>query len=427
MKLGNLTFALFVAAFGIACGEDEEPINDNPNGQSLPIIPRITVMSSALTPFASTNGDFAFASDTVGIGATTRGITAISLDGDTPGLPPTGYSEWSLTSSTGFGPASGSFAVTPPDRFNGAELAFFNPAGQPQIGALQLRTDTGQGSLLTEAALDAPLSSGFPSAMVAGNDGLWVVDSVFGPGSSVRHYGYDSFSALNSQISESPGRAFVPEIGDVNNDGIEDFASLGKMVTAEDGSVGLVAFSFLAPAPQGAAGGVLAFDTNTGRELGRALLPLTASSSTALEFVGGIGTSGNYLALSSSQKSSSFADLGGKVALYKVDSWSPFRVVDADENAPFDQPESSVTTSKPNPVGLSMRGNIAVVINAPFMQDGSIDLISMRKMAQVDRTAELGALYTDGFSTPGDPKISRDRSTAYIPSEAGLIRVGFSN
>lgn len=428
MSPRDLKFVFLALAFaGVACGEDEEPADDNPNGQMLRLVPRLTVMNGGAAPFAATNGDVVLVDDNYAVGATTSGMTALQLDGATPGQPPAGYTEWSLTSSTGFGPAAGTFATTPAASFNGAQLAFFNPAGQAQLGVLQYRTESGQGTVLNEAALTAPLNSSYPSAMVAGNDGLWVADSVFGPGSSVRHYGFNSFSALNSTLSETTERAFVPVIGDVNGDSVEDFASLGKMVLVQNNAIGLVAFSFLAPAPAGAAGGILAFDTSTGQEIGRVVLPISATSSTALEFVGGLGATNDYVVLTSAQKSAAFEDTGGVVALYKVESWLPFQVVDADANAPFDQPESFVATSKANPVGLTMIGSLAMVVNAPFFQDGSVDLISVRRLSKLERTAELGPLYTNGFSTPGDPRVSSDGRTAYIPSEAGLLRVGLSN
>lgn len=419
----SLSLSLLFAA--TACEGDPEKSPSPPGGGgTVDRTPRATITHGALSPFAATLGDFAFDGDDRGVAVTQSGLIALELTGARAGMQVSTFSPWTLTSSSAFGAAASSLLIPPADRLGGKNLGFFLPNGRPQMGVVEIEANAGQqGQVLTEAALDAPLDSPYPSALASSTDGVWIVDAVFGPGSSVRFYPYASMAGTPPKFSEETGRRFTPNLGDVNNDQVEDVATLNKLSFADQGRVGLVSFSFVAPAPAGVAGGVLAFDTRTGAELGRLILPITATSSTAIEFVGAVGATYDRVVVISAHKSPDFVDIGGTVAIYSVAKWSPFEVVDTDPSTPFDQPESAVATSLGNPIGLGIVDSAALVVNAPYFGEGSLDIIPVRVGAAIDSTTPLGMLYADGLAIPGDPKISRDGSTAFIPSEVGLIRV----
>lgn len=418
---------LFAAATG--CNGDPERKPSPPgNGGTVDDTPRATLTHGGANPFAATLGDFAFDGDDRGIAATLSGLVAVELTGPRAGMPVQNFSPWTLTSSNAFSAAATSLLVPPADRVGGKNLAFFLPSGQPQLGIVELEANAmQQGQVLTEAALAAPLDSPYPSALAAASDGVWIVDAAFGPGSSVRFYPYTSLTGTPPKLTEEAGRRYTPSLGDVDDDQVEDIASLNKLAFADQGRVALVSFSFVAPAPAGVAGGVLAFDTRTGAELGRLILPKTATSSTAIEFVGAVGATFDRVVLVSAHKAPTFADIGGTVAIYSVSSWSPFEVVDTNESAPYDQPESAIATSLANPVGLAIRGRSALVVNAPFFGEGSLDIIPVRAGAAIDSTTPLGMLYVGGLAIPGDPKLSSNGDTAIIPSEVGLLRVGLAD
>lgn len=419
-RIVSLSFFLLAVA---ACSDDPMHVPSPPGG-SLVLPPHATLTHDGAHPFNAASGDFAFIDGDRGIVATTSGMQAIALTGGSAGMALPDFPEWVLTSSSGFGAAASAVVLAPRTELRDRQVAFFFPTAHPQIGAVEAMTVGGvAGRVISEATLATPLSSDFPSALAARDKGLWVVDSVFGPGSSVRYFPFESFNG-GSMFTEA--RHFTPAFGDVNGDATDDAGSLGKIAFAQNGQVGLVSFSFLAPAPAGAAGGVIAFDTASGNELGRLILPITSTVTGALEFVGAVGATADHVAVISAHKSPAYADIGGSVAIYSVTSWSPFVVADGDGSKPFDQPETTVKTTLANPVGMTMRGRVALVVDAPFFQDGALDLITVDAGAKVDSTVALGPLYSAGFGVPGDPRLSGNSRVALIPSEVGLLRVEIS-
>ncbi|MCK6551569.1 hypothetical protein L6R52_37400, partial [Myxococcota bacterium] len=427
----SLALSLGVFTLAAACGDDpvkEPPDMGGPVAPRLP--PQATVTHDATSPVAPILGDFAFFTGGYGVGATTEGLAAVVVDGDGLGAAPLGFTPWALT-STGAGAAATSIVVAPSGAIGDETWAFFLPNGRPQAGAVKLREGTVSGPLAGEAVLAEPLASAYPSGLVAPSAGpaasaLWIVDAVFGAGSVVRAYEWASWDASAKQLAERPGRRFTPVPEDFDGDGVEDVTVLGKLTFANAGKVGLVSFSFLAPAPAGAAGGVYAFDPDSGDQLGRIVMPLSSTVAGALEFVGAVRATSSRIAVISAVKSAMYEDLGGKLAVYRVESWSPFRVTDASADV-YDQPSTLVATSLPNPVGLELRGDVALVVDAPFFADCALDLVDLSKDPErLYQTVALGNLYTMGFAVPGDPRVSPDGSVAVVPSEAGLVRVELS-
>jgi hypothetical protein len=404
-----------------ACSSTEDPARP----------PSVRVTHPASSPLAATSGDFAFATGDVGVAATLECLEVLTARGTGAGQPREGFPGWSLT-STGAGPAVTGLAMAP----EGAPLgrvAFFLPSGRPQAGAVEVtKSDGTQGELFGEGVLAEELASAFPSAIAApeagpASDGLWIVDAVFGPGSSVKVYPYASWDEATKKISEAKARRFAPAADDVDGDSMPDATSLAKLHFADEGRVGLVTFSFLAPAPRGAAGGVYAFDPATGAARGRVIVPIASTSTSALAYVQSVRATEDRLIIVSAEKNEKFEDIGGYVWIYRVRSWSPLEVEDSDASKPYDQPEVMLATSKPNAVGLEIHGGGALVLAAPFFAIGALDVVDLSvSPPKIVSSVELGELYVMGYFVPGDPRVSPMGDEAVIGTEAGLVRVELS-
>jgi hypothetical protein len=362
------------------------------------------VENDAHSPFAMTAGDFAYVTASMAVGVSARGLFPFDLTGANAGKPSAGFSEWALT-STGSGQSAAAVAGVPSFGPNHEPYAFFLPSGRPQLGAVRIGTSMTPGAVVSEHVLSEALESSFPSALLADSTGLWIVDAVFGPGSSVRFYPYSGWDAGRSMLSEDHTRRFT----------VPDMTSPNRLVFANGGSVALVSYSYLAPAPMGAAGGVFAFDPATGTQLGKLVLSTSSTVSGASEFVGSVAASADRVIVVSAVKSAMFADLGGRIAIYKVKTWSPFAV---------EEPPTQLTSSLPNAVGVAVAGNLALVVDAPIGQDSAVDVVDLSMSPPAISTSlPIGKPYSMGFSIPGDPKISPDGTEAFIASEIGLLRL----
>jgi hypothetical protein len=380
----------------------------------------VRVTNDSHAPFATTTGDFAWLTDALGIGVTAQGLVALDLVGANAGKPAAGFPPWTLSSSAAAGGQSASAIAIVPHWSTALEpYAFFLPNGRPQLGALRIGTPAMPGSVVNEHALDEPLTSMFPSALVVPSEGptaggLWIVDAVFGPGSLVRFYPAANWSETAHKITEDRGHRFT----------LPDGTTPNRLVFANDGKVALLSYSFLAPAPADAAGGVFAFDAMTGTQLGKLVLPISSTIAGALAFVGSVAATKDEVMVVSAVKSAMFADLAGQVAIYKVSTWSPFAVEDTDPQKPHDQPSALITTTLPNAVGLAIAQGSALVVSAPLNGDGVLDVVDLAAMPpKISASYPLGKPYSMGFAIPGDPKISPNGSAAMIATEIGLIRV----
>jgi hypothetical protein len=379
---------------------------------------KVGVTNDSAHPFAATTGDFAYVTDTQAIGVTDQGLVSIDLTGANAGKMSQGLPAWTLTSS-GSGQSASAVAAVPVWSVAREPYAFFLPSGRPQLGALRIGTAAMPGSVVSEHVLTQPLSSMFPSALVAptsgpGSSGLWIVDAVFGPGSSVRYFPYTMWNVVGPMIGEDQAHRFT----------IPDGTTPNRLVFADDGKVGLVSYTFLAPAPAGVAGGVYAFDPTNGTQLGKLVLPLSSTVAGALEYVASVAATPNFLVVVSGVKDMMFKDLGGRIAIYKVKTWMPFAVEDEDAAMPNDQPFALLHTSVPNGLGVAIKNNVAIVVSAPIGANGALDVVTLDAMPpKITSTLPLGKPYTMGFLLPGDPKISPDGSVAMIPTEVGLLRI----
>ena len=433
MKLRS-TIALFTLLIAsAACGDDvgttPDAGTDGGRTDTGPVDggspPRVfSISHTANAPFtARSTGPVAFVDDQVALAATPSGIAPIALAGAQIGETPDGWpTEWALTSTTGPASVAG-VAVAPASAGTGGPVAFFLPGMRPQVGALRSEPS---GPLLSEAVLSDDLGSPFPSAIVApargvAADALWVVDAVFGPGGAVRAYPYAGFDGT-SMLTQAAGRRFTPAARDLDGNAPDETPVLAKLAFSDDGTVGVVSWSVAGNTAIGGAGGIDAFDPADGTPLGSVAVPNADTATTTLGFIGSVALSGDRLVAIVAEKGPSFEEVGGQLAVYDIASFAPFEVIDADPGAPFDQPGFQLRTSIPNPVGLWVGGDVALVVCAPFGQDAVVDIFDLGAAPALRRSIALGSVVVT-FQLPSDPVISPDGTTILIGSESGLLRL----
>jgi hypothetical protein len=116
------------------------------------------------------------------------------------------------------------------------------------------------------------------------------------------------------------------------------------------------------------------------------------------------------------------------VVIYDIVTWTPFSYATAEGTGKFDRPSNRIETSAPNPVGLTLYGNAALVVCAPFSGDAVLDVIDLGATPPViSASVPLGHVYTAGASVPADPRVSPDGTQALIGTEVGLLRVTLSS
>jgi hypothetical protein len=433
--LKNRCVSLFIVVAVAACNG---PSHDRPPpGPSNEVHPprevvHVAATHTASSPFtATTSGDLAFVSADLALASTDRGIVAIATTGTSAGHLAAGFGTWALT-STGSGSAASALAIVE-SAIPGGAHAFFLPNGRNQAGVLWVGTASMPGSVISESALASNLSSMFPSAIAAPITGpaassLWIVDAVFGPGGAVRTYDYGTWSKMSKQILPAVSKVFQAPDEDVDADGTNDVAALDRLTFTYSGKVGVVSFSFVAPAPKNAAGGAYLFSGDDASKIGRVIVPTTSTVSGTLEFVSAVAVSDNLLLLASAEKGPMFSDVGGSVAIYDVVTWNPFSYQTSAGGGPFDRPTIRIKTSAPNPVGLTVYQNAALVLCAPFSGDAVLDVIDLgASPPQISSSIRLGHVYKAGVSVPVDPRVSPDGSQALIGTEIGLLRVALSS
>lgn len=375
----------------------------------------VTVLNSAADPFADGTGASAFLGSSSFLASTATTVTVYAL-GD--GRPDPNYLPFVLTSTQFGGNAAGAVAT---HSAAGTDRAFFLPTGSPQVGALDLEPP---GAVLTEAALAAPLSGGFSADLRVHEGHLYVSDAPFGASASVRAFDLASFTGAAGSLVEVTGRRFVLPNEDLDGDSNAEILVGGRLGFSPDGTVGLVAFTVLGNSAPALAGGVLAFDLATGVELGRVLVPTADSSTVALGYVGGFAATASRLYVVTAEKQfvPSFAELGGHLSVYEIVSYRPFEVRDADVAAPYHQPLERLASSGDNPVGVAVLDGVALVVNAPYFLDGSLDVFALGPSAALQTSLPLGALFVTGFAVPGDPVRVPGTRTLLLGTEAGTLR-----
>jgi hypothetical protein len=391
------------------------------------------VLHTTAMPLAKGGGDLTFASATLALEATAVGIAALDLSGTgSVARAPAGWHSWALT-STGSGPAASEITVVS-DPGSGSTKAFFLSTGRGQVGVIEVGSAT-QGALQTEAALPAPLSSAYPTALVrppmgAGSDALWVVDAVFGPGGSVRAFPVAGYDSTRHQFSEDTHRTVKPQATDLGA-GTPATLVLGRLVFRPEGDIGLVTFTVASSSTApGATGGVLAFDAATGQLLGRLVVPLVSTASTSVGYVSDVGIHDDLLAVASAEKNSStYADVGGQVAVYRVTSWRPFQVADADPRKRYDQPWVQLSTSEANALGVTVVGDDALVVAAPLSGVGGqppqavIDVVALDDSPRIRQSLPIGDPYLMMLFEPTRLRLSPDGSQGLLGTEAGVVEV----
>jgi hypothetical protein len=333
---------------------------------------------------------------------------------------------WTL-SATG-SPSASALVVATATAVPGATspMCFFLIEGKPQVGALDVHAASNtamRGPLVTEHALATPLTSPFPSAMIlsAHKDALLVVDSPFGPGSVVRSFPFSSWSS--NKLTEDVGRRFSAATEDLDGDGKLDTPVLGRIVLDASGTYGIVSYTILGNSVPGAAGGAYVYELSSGTKLGRVLVPNVSTASTTVGYVADVAVDGDTLAIAVAEKGPMFSDVLGQVSIYHVSSWKPFAVTPGVGR--FDVPSAVVRTSTPAPVAVTLVAHDLLVVDAPFFQNGTLDVMSLPS-ASIASSLPLGPLFTAGNFEPGPVRLSPDGSVGLLGSEAGMLRFGIT-
>ncbi|MCC7380202.1 MAG: hypothetical protein IT384_00120 [Deltaproteobacteria bacterium] len=423
----------------VACGSDPElPPDPSPADASVDAGPTdggpidagsiaISLTHTATSPLGAAVGPVTFVTDEIALAATETGVRALRTSGPSAGQSPAGFQEWALT-STGSGAAASAIAV-PPAGALGGTIAVFLPAGQPQLGALEVGGPGAQGVLLGEAMLDAPLAGSFPAGLLApasgpGSDALWIADAPFGPGGVLRAYPYASWTPAARRLHEDAGRSYTPVATDLDGDGSDEVPVLGRPFVSADGALGLSTFTVAGNSAPGAAGGVDVFDLATGDLLGRVVVPVADSSTGTLGFVGSAAIWGDWLVVAAADKDATFADVGGQLAIYRIQSRRPFRVVDVDPAADYDQPTTRIPTSTGNTVAVTVVDRFAFVLSAPFFGDATIDVIDLGAPSpEVIEVLEIGPPFATGMNIPQEPSVSPDGTQLLLGTEHGIVRI----
>lgn len=377
--------------------------------------PQVTVTNAASNPFAAGTGALSLLGSSHLLASTATTVVLYRLS---DGRPDPSYLPFVLTSTQFGGNAAGSSAT---HSDGSADFGLFLPTGAPQVGALDLLAP---GAVLTEAALAQPLSGGFSADLRVHHGFLLVSDAPFGAPSSVRAYDLAAFAGASASLVEAAGRRFTLPSADLDGDSSDEQLVAGRLGFSPDGTVGLVAFTVLGNSAPALAGGVLAFDLATGAELGRVLVPTADSSTVAQGFVGGfvIDEQHLYVVTAEKQFAPTFAELGGHLSVYELESLRPFQVRDQDSAALYDQPRHRLATSDDNPVGLAVIDDVVLVVNAPFFLDGSLDVYALGASLVRHAPRPLGGLYLSGFSVPGDPVRVPGARDFLLATEAGVLR-----
>lgn len=374
----------------------------------------VTVLNGANDVFAAGTGAISFFGASRFLASTS---TTVEVYGVGDGRPDGTYVPLVLTSTQFGGNAAGAISTY---STGAVDLAFYLPTGVPQVGVIDLAPP---GSLLHEAGLASPLAGGFSADLAVQGDLLFVSDAPFGADSMVRAYDLTGYSGAGSLV-ESTARRFVLPTSDLDGDSSDELLVAGRLAFSPDGAVGLVAFTVLGNSAPALAGGVLAFDPQTGQERGRVLVPTAGSSTVAQGFVGGLAITTTHLYVVTAEKQlvPSFAELGGHLSVYEITSWSPFRVRDLDNTAPYDQPLHQLGTSDDNPVGLAIIDDVVMVVNAPFFLDGTLDVFELGAAPALRQSSALGGLYVTGFAVPADPVRVPGTRQFLLATEAGTLR-----
>lgn len=393
-------------------GGGEDGSADVGPADSSPLV--VNVLNAADETFAAGTGALAIV-DGVSFVASTA--TTVVVYGLSDGAPAASHVPLVLTSTQFGGNAAGGLATF---ASGGSSYAFFLPTGSPQVGLIDL---TAPGSVETESALAADLAGGFSADIEVADDHLYVSDAPFGADSAVRSFGLANFTLANP-LTEAPGRRFTLPTEDFDGDGSDDVLVGGRLAFSDDGQVGFVAFTVLGNSAPALAGGVLAFDTTTGLELGRVLVPTAGSSTIAQGFVSGFAISDSELLVVTAEKQfvPSFSELGGHLSIYEIESMNPFSVRDADATANYDQPASRLATSDDNPVGLAVIDDVVLVVDAPFFLDGTLDVFELGAVPAHRFALPLGSLYQTGYSVPADPVRVPGTRVLLLATEAGTLR-----
>jgi hypothetical protein len=382
-----------LALLFVACGDEDR---DPTPARSV----RFVVTHTASSAFAPATGPVAVFGDLL-LGATDSGIQAFDLTGDRAGKPRAGYQEWALT-STGSGPAISAIVTNPP-----LDRAFFLPAGRPQVGEIEIGSGT-QGRLIGEGVLAAPLMSSFPAGLLLAGGTLWVSDAPFGAGSVLR-----AFDIEPRLAPDSPRDFELPTV-DLDGDRQDDVLVSDRIAATPDPTIGLLSFTVLGNTARGIAGGVLAVDLETGGELGRIVERIALTSSTAIGFVAAIGATDRWIVVAAADKAPDFSDLSGQIALYRVTSWRPFAV----------EEPVRLTSSVANPRGIAIAADHALVVSAPYLGQGKVDVIDLRlDSPQIVTTLPIGAPYGAGLFLPQDPVVTKSGDAAFVGTEKGVLRI----
>ena len=376
--------------------------------------PSLTVLNSGDEPLAAASGPPSVLDSEAFIASTSTTIVIYRL---ADGRPDARHAPLVLTSTQAGGNAAGPIAV-----YSGAnaDFAFFLPTGLPQVGVVSLGRPA---RVITEDVLAGPLGGGFSADLSVRASTLYVVDAPFGQPSVVRAFDLAGFQGAGP-LQEDLARRFPLPVEDFDGDGGDDTPVAGRLQFSSDGTLGFVAFTILGNSAPALAGGLFAFDPNSGLELGRVLVPTAGSSTIAQGFVSGFVVSESKVFVVTAEKKfvPSFEELGGHLSVYEITSRSPFAVKDLDAQRRYHQPSQRLSTSDDNPVGLAVIGNLAMVVNAPFFLDGSLDVFGATDRLSLLASHPLGGLYRDGFFVPADPKLVPGTRRFLLGTEAGTLQ-----
>jgi hypothetical protein len=412
----TLTFGL-----GVACDTTEEPSRDLGIDQTADAgvdpdasLPSVTVSNTGEEPFARSSGAPSFFGATRFVASSS---TTISVFGLADGRADSAYLPMVLTSTQFGGNASGAVAVYSEA---GDDFAFFLPTGEPQVGAIDLAPP---GRVLSSSVLAEPLEGGFSADMLVRASMLYVADAPFGQGSIVRAYGLAGFDGVGP-LQEDRARRFTLPVEDLDGDGSDELLVAGRLQFSDDGEVGFVAFTVLGNSAPALAGGVLAFDPARGLELGRVLVPTADSSTIAQGFVGGFVVAEDrvYVVTAEKQFVPSFGELGGHLSIYEIVTRRPFLVRDTDASLRYDQPLHRLSTSDDNPTGIALFEDLALVVNAPFFLEGTLDVFDVGARARLHAAHPLGGLYQTGYYVPADPRRVPGTRRFLLGTEAGALQ-----
>ena len=113
----------------------------------------------------------------------------------------------------------------------------------------------------------------------------------------------------------------------------------------------------------------------------------------------------------------------GRLLVYRILTMSPFAVRDEVPATRERDPYRMVTTTHPNPQQLTAyvsktQGPLALVINAPFFGEASVDVLSLTT-GELLEPALLGGAVTDTAFFPEEIVVRGQK--AYLGTEKGLL------